>query len=454
MPLAGGRIDPLVPEIWAAESVNILTENMVMANLVHRDFEPEIARYGQVVHTRRPGEFTGRRKRGNQAVTVQDIAATDIPVTLDQWVHVSFFLRDGEESLSFVNLAEYYLEPALTASARTLDQTLAAQAAQFLNNSVGGLGGITADNAKDRLIDTRRVMDANKAHDTGRRLILAPNSEAEMLKTDLFISAERVGDGGRALREASLGRKFGFDTFKSLNIPSRSGGNTATAAAVVGAVAAGGDEIVSDGEVVYGQYFTAVGDMSPLRAGVVTPGTAAWTIETTRPTIGAIANDAVLVPYATGTVVGAFTAGTVTPIRVTGTGVPTIGSLVAFNDTVGGVIREQEYIIIAVDLVSAGVWDITLDRPIATALANSDVVNYGPNGDMNFAFHRDALTLVNRPLAAPMSGLARSAVVNFEGMSIRVVITYDGTNQGHLVTVDSLFGVAVLNRNLGAVLLG
>ena len=39
------------------EGLAILEENMVMANLVHRDFENEIAKFGDVVNTRKPGEF-------------------------------------------------------------------------------------------------------------------------------------------------------------------------------------------------------------------------------------------------------------------------------------------------------------------------------------------------------------------------------------------------------------
>ena len=35
---------------------------MVIANLVHRDFENEIRQFGDVVHTRRPGTFQIRRK--------------------------------------------------------------------------------------------------------------------------------------------------------------------------------------------------------------------------------------------------------------------------------------------------------------------------------------------------------------------------------------------------------
>ncbi|MEX0827859.1 MAG: hypothetical protein WD005_02800, partial [Haliea sp.] len=47
--------DAFVPEVWAQEGLAILEENMVAANLVHRDFENQIASFGDVVNTRRPG---------------------------------------------------------------------------------------------------------------------------------------------------------------------------------------------------------------------------------------------------------------------------------------------------------------------------------------------------------------------------------------------------------------
>jgi hypothetical protein len=46
------------PNMWANEGLAILEESMVMAaKLVHRDFENEVRDYGDVVNTRRPGEF-------------------------------------------------------------------------------------------------------------------------------------------------------------------------------------------------------------------------------------------------------------------------------------------------------------------------------------------------------------------------------------------------------------
>jgi hypothetical protein len=51
-------IAALIPSFWANESLAILEENMVMGNLVHKDFSPIVASLGDTVKTRRPGELT------------------------------------------------------------------------------------------------------------------------------------------------------------------------------------------------------------------------------------------------------------------------------------------------------------------------------------------------------------------------------------------------------------
>ena len=45
-------------------------------------------------------------------------------------------------------------------------------------------------------------------------------------------------------------------------------------------------------------------------------------------------------------------------------------------------------------------------------------------------------------------------MANYNDLSIRVTMTYDGNAQGTLVTVDTLMGVKVLDVLLGAVMYG
>jgi len=64
------------------------------------------------------------------------------------------------------------------------------------------------------------------------------------------------------------------------------------------------------------------------------------------------------------------------------------------------------------------------------------------------------LALVSRPLAAAPRGLALSSVASMANVGMRVTITYNGEQQGVLVTVDLLCGIKVLDTDLGAVLIG
>jgi len=448
--------DALVPEKWAAESLFILEENMVLGGLVHRDFSNELASFGDTVNTRKPNEFTARRKTDADNVTTQDATSTNVPVVLNQWAHVSFIIKDGERSMAFKDLVEFYLQPAMVANARMLDRVLAGQSVQFLDNVRGGLGMLTSTTAKEYLISMRDLFNQQKVPTVGRNLVMGSSTEADMLNTDLFVSAEKVGDGGRALREAELGRKFAFQNYMDINIPEGVAGTKGTATTVDGTKAAGSTDLVlADDVVVPGQYLTVADEGTPIRVKTQDANTATIITEIFRPLYRAATTGKVVTTYANGTVSGTYASGYVKEIVVTGTGVPHVGQMVAFSTNASpNVPYSAEYTIINVDDNGDGTYDILLDRPTENALANGNIVNYGPDGEYNFAFHRNALALVNRPLALPMSGLSRSANAIYNGMSMRVVITYDGEAQGHRVTLDGLFGAKVLDSALGGVLLG
>lgn len=458
-------LDAWVPEVWAAETLIILEENMVMGNLVYRDFENEIADFGDTVNTRKPAEFTAERKTANDDVTIQNAEATNIPVTLDQHIHTSFMIRDSEGSLSFQDLVNQYLTPAAMSLARQVDRVLTGQVYQFLDNAQGTLGDMASTDIKNRILATRKKMNINNLPMDGRNLVITPNTEEIALQLDTFITADKVGDEGTALREASLGRKLGFDIFMAQNTPGISGSVSTLLADYLNADAAkGATALTMDaGALLNGQYFTLEGDEQPLR---VASGGGTANIVSNRALRAAVAAGASNVyQYAGNTVdlaghtgVTAYPIGYSKRIKVddadaTGA-VPQVGQLVAFTDTTRATVRSGEYSITQV-IVDGSDYYIVLDRPLEAALADNDKADFGPNGEYNFAFRRDAIGLVTRPLAIPKEGTgALSAVSNYNNLAVRVVITYNGTKQGHLVTLDLLAGVAVLESAAGVPMLG
>ena len=458
-----------VPEVWAQETLAILEENMVIGQLVHTDFEDEIAAFGDTVNTRKPGEFTARRKGTNDDVTVQNATAVKVPVVLNQHVHTSFVIKDGEESKSFVDLIAEYLAPAAKSLAEHIDRVLLGQVIQFRANQVALDPVSPADDIKDLILDLREEMNINKVPVPGRQLILTTKTETEALKLDLFLSAEQVGDEGTALREASLGRKLGFDTYMCQNTPAILSGTYTDGTA-------GNPGSINNGNLAIGStVFTMTSDSSAILPGmyvqftdacggfyrVTASGAATMTLD--QGILQAIADDQLVRYYTLGAVeidgdaaASAYPAGYSKPINVVASGViPQVGQFVGFS-TSGNVLYSGEYTIIDVSAGSgAGDYYITLDRPLDVALAssNGDKICYGPVGQYNMAFDRNAMALVVRPLALPMEGTgAKAGVATYNDLSLRVTITYEGRGQGHLVTLDLLCGVKVLDVDRGAMM--
>ncbi|OGS40337.1 MAG: hypothetical protein A3K77_04610 [Euryarchaeota archaeon RBG_13_31_8] len=455
-----------VPEIWAQETLMILEGNVVAANLVHRDFENVIASLGDTVNTRMPGTFSAKRKGVNDDVTVQAATATKVPVVLNQHVHTSFVIKDGEESLSLADLVETYIKPAAISLSDQLDRIVLGQVYQYLDNQVA-IDPDGADDIKDAILDLRNKMNVNKVPVEGRNLILAPATETEALKLDLFISADKIGDEGTAMREASLGKKLGFSTYMCQNTPSLTSGTYTTPANGAAGDVNGGEvagsstvTVVTDATAIMypGMYVTFEDDGGVYRLTTV----AATELTLDRPLLSALADDTDVNYYTRGDVDLAGHSGTtsypigyIKEINIAAAGViPQVGQLVGFTDSDAAPVRAGEYCIIDVSTGSgAGDYFILLDRPLEAALEDGDKVCYGPKGNYNFAFDRNALALVVRPLALPRAGAgAIAGVADYNGLAVRVTITYEGRGQGHLVTLDLLCGVKVLDVNRGAVL--
>jgi hypothetical protein len=458
-PITTNNNDPYNPKFWAAESLMILVENMVMAGQVNRDFENQVSRFGDTVNTRRPRDFAALRKGGIGDPVVQQPAISDnVAIVLNQIPHVTFPIYDIEQSYSFQDLIDTYMYPGMIAMARFYDQCLAAQVYQFLPNIAGHLNLLDSTTAKQTILEAQKVMTTNKVPLDGRNVLIGQNTQAEFLQLDLFNAAYAVGDNGQALANGTLGRKLGLNFWTSQNTPFVP--NNASAIAKLGAVnnpgvgyAAGTTILAVDtfpSAVAVGQWVSIAGDDTP-QLITAQSGTNTTSITIFPGLLRGVADNATITAYAVTATTAAYTGqnGTVIgygkAISVSSVAGVVPGQLVAF----GGVTTSL-YGVIAVDTVNV---TITLDRPLDADIASGAVVGYGPTGSFNFAFHKDALTLASRPLALPRSNV-KAAVQSYNGISVRVVIAYDKDYQCDCVTIDSLFGIKVLDKRLGAVLLG
>ena len=206
----------LTPDIIAREALMVLRNNAVMAKLVHRDYSDEfVAGVGDTITIRKPATFEAKEFGGT--IEVQDATEQGVAVKMDKHLDVSFAVTSKQLALDIKDFSAQLLVPAMQAFADKVDSYLLGLQSNITNR-------VTATGAaQDDVIDARAFLTKSGAPLADRRYVYNTDTETKLLKTELFTSAEKVGDAGTALREASLGRKFGLDFYVDQNADAVSG---------------------------------------------------------------------------------------------------------------------------------------------------------------------------------------------------------------------------------------
>jgi hypothetical protein len=456
-PIFANTLTALVPEVWAQEALMVLEANAVGIHFVHRDFKNEIAQFGDTVNAHYPGSRNMKRKWHSNDLIADDVAATNVPVVLNQHLYDSFIIKDGEESLAFKDLRAMYLVPSIQALNQGIDIMILSQVYHFMTNAVGSLG---TDLSKSDAIAVETMFNSLNVPPGQRYGLLTPQAKGQLSAVSDFTNAEKIGDNGTNVREGSLGKLFGTNWLLAQNAPTIAATNAVLTTLLVNNAsdyAAGSTSIVMDAfttdlDAYVGGWCTFAGDMTPQKLLSATDGTETIVISPglRRP----ILDNAQATFYKVGAVDEVHAEDRVLPWSYDGFSAgegPQVGQLVSLADqTTPEAWNIGSYAALAGPTITAMLSDV----PVQNARIDNDLVGVGPAGNYSLCLHPDAIAFVNRPLAAPLPGAgALSYVANYNNLSIRVVITYDGKAQGHRVTVDMLAGIKVLNTSLGIPLL-
>jgi hypothetical protein len=205
----------LTPNIIAKESLRVLRNNAVMANLVHRDFSKEfVAGVGDTITVRKPATFEAKEFNENNGIQIQDATESGVPVVMDKHLDVSFAVTSKQLTMDIDDFSKQFLEPAMQAFADKVDKYLIGLEADVTNRVSHASGPLTTAD----IIKARKFLVDAGVPLTERRFVYDSAAEADLLQTDLFVNASAVGDNGTALKEASLGRKYGLDFYVDQNI--------------------------------------------------------------------------------------------------------------------------------------------------------------------------------------------------------------------------------------------
>lgn len=223
---------------------DVLRENSIMAALVNTDYRNEAATQNQTIRIPRP-QSMGTAGTFDSAVgsSSTDLDDPYVDITMANWRYAQFEMSDAEMwNAVTAGIVPSAVDAAVKSLANAVDLSLLELYKEIYNYY--GDPASTPDASSD-IIGVRKILQNNLAPVGNRRLVLDTEAEAKFL--DLY---EKVNESGstQALREASLGKLFGLETFTDQLIPTHTKGTLAagTAIAAAGVNAIGSTTIILD----------------------------------------------------------------------------------------------------------------------------------------------------------------------------------------------------------------
>lgn len=214
----------LTPQIIANEALMVLTNNLVMANLVHRDYSNEFVNVGDTITVRKPAKFVAKNFTGT--VSAQDITEGSVTVKMDRFRDITVPITSKELTLDIKDFSAQVVTPAMQSLAEAIDSDLVAVAL----SSGAAANAVTGDGTATTPVDiakAAKALDVQGVPVANRNAVLSPTHKYRYL-TGNMANAAYSGDV-QALREASLGKLFGFDTYMDQACPSVANTGSATA---------------------------------------------------------------------------------------------------------------------------------------------------------------------------------------------------------------------------------
>ena len=211
----------LTPTLVAQTALDILENNLVFGNLVYRDYSGEFGYSGSTVNVRKPATLTASAWNGS-TVSAQAVTETAVPVVMDTVPDVTVNVTSKDWELNVKDFASQIVKPAAVAIAQYMDAMIAGCYMDFWATQA-----VTSTTTIGDFATIGKLLSDNKVPFNDRYLVLNTTNQAKYIQLPSILNAEKSGSTG-ALREASMGRILGLDTYMDQNIKTHVSGTLTT----------------------------------------------------------------------------------------------------------------------------------------------------------------------------------------------------------------------------------
>src|SRR5580692_5800327 len=145
--ITSANVANAIVKLVAVDALPALVSNLVMGNLVNRDYEPTLANAGDTVNIPIPPTMVANNIAEGGTVTTQNPNLGNAQIVLNTHAEATFQIPDVTKVLAVPDLLKLYMEPAVAAIAQKIESDLLNLYAGFTTNAAVGSAGVAITEA-------------------------------------------------------------------------------------------------------------------------------------------------------------------------------------------------------------------------------------------------------------------------------------------------------------------
>ncbi len=209
-----------IVKLVAADALPALVGNLVMGNLVNRDYEPTLAQAGDTVNVPIPPTLVANNIAEGGTVQTQNPNLGNAQIILNTHCEATFQIPDVTKVLAVPDLLQVYMRPAVVALAERIESDLLGLYAGFSANTPVGTAGSPITEATVDAAETSLFAAKLPAREP-KYLIVDAGTYSNLRQIPRFSEFQTAGEAGlRTLVDGTIGKIKDFFVFRSQFISS------------------------------------------------------------------------------------------------------------------------------------------------------------------------------------------------------------------------------------------
>ena len=204
-----------IVKLVAVDALPSLMGNLVMGNLVNRDFEPSISQAGDTINIPIPPTLTANNLAEGGTVQTQNPDLGNAQIVLNTHAEATFQIPDVTKVLAVPDLLKLYMEPAMVALAERIETDLLSLYSEFTANTPVGTAGVAIEESVVDAAETT-LFQAKIPAAEPKYLVVDASTYSSLRQITRFSEYQTAGEAGlRAIIDGTVGRLKDFYVFRS-----------------------------------------------------------------------------------------------------------------------------------------------------------------------------------------------------------------------------------------------